>query len=64
MVALENNKIFLECIKDIPEYGIFKGSLWSVVHTVPKIYYIEIENYEGEHFLINEKWSSHFKFLA
>lgn len=59
-----NNKIFLECIKDIPEYSIFKGSLWSVTHTVPKLYYIEIENHEEKHFMINEKWSSYFKFLG
>lgn len=64
MVAQESNKILLECIKDIKEYGIYKGSLWTVVYTVPKLYYIEIENYEGYHFIINEKWSPYFKFIA
>lgn len=64
MVAQENNKILLEYIKDINEYDIHKGSLWTVIHTVPNVYYIEIEDCTGLRFMINEKWSSYFKFIA
>lgn len=56
--------MYLECIKDINDYDIHKGSLWKVTRTIPKLYYIEIENCIGENFIINEKWSSYFKFLG
>lgn len=56
--------MFLECIEDIKEYNIYKGSLWRVINNFPKVYYIEIENYKGERFIVNEKYSFNFKFLG
>lgn len=56
--------MFLECIKDIDEYNIKKGSLWTVIDNYPGTYFIKIENCNGTKFLINEKWSFHFKFLG
>lgn len=56
--------MFLECIKDIKEYNIHKGSLWTIIDHYPKTYFIEIENCDNIRFIINEKWASHFKFLG
>lgn len=56
--------MYLECIKDINEYKIFKGSLWKIKNIIPNTYYIEVENYIGERFIINEKWSCYFKFIG
>ena len=57
--------MYLECIKDIEDYDIHKGSLWRVLDTFPKVYYIEVKNCaDNKRFIINEKWSFHFKFIG